>query len=307
MLSQNFQAILAASRLPFLTLPPICILLASASIYHQFQIFNLGLVMWILIGAVSAHVSVNLFNEYSDFKSGLDFNTKKTPFSGGSGALPDQPDSANSVLYAAIFTLLLTAVAGLYLLSVCFFRDNHLNYSLLLIGLSGLILILIYTGPINRHPLLCLISPGLGFGWFMVYGTSSALLGDLPLSLLPAAFLLFLLVNNLLLLNQLPDLEADRSIGRKHIWIVKGEAFGVGVYLFTTLLIPVLFLIAILCKIWPVFSLLALIPWCLTLAAWKGAKRLGTEISVHPQFLAMNVIATLSIPLVLSIILVIYC
>jgi len=44
--------------------------------------------MLALLGAFLAHVSVNTLNEYYDFKSGLDLETIRTPFSGGSGALP---------------------------------------------------------------------------------------------------------------------------------------------------------------------------------------------------------------------------
>ena len=34
----------------------------------------------IILGTMAAHVSVNLFNEYSDHRTGIDFNTKRTPF-----------------------------------------------------------------------------------------------------------------------------------------------------------------------------------------------------------------------------------
>lgn len=48
-----------------------------------------------------AHVSVNTFNEYLDFKSEPDLITKKIPFSGGSGALPQTPEMAGTVLTIA--------------------------------------------------------------------------------------------------------------------------------------------------------------------------------------------------------------
>ena len=303
MSGQNLRTIMASSRLPFLMLTPVCILLASASIYYSHDVLDLRSLILILLGAAFAHISSNLFNEYLDFKSGLDFKTNKTPFSGGSGALPSNPNSAKSVLYAAIVTLVMTSVAGIYLLYLSYMSFGEFNLSLLLIGLLGLLLILVYTGPVNRSPWLCLIAPGMGFGILMVYGTSSVLLGYLSVELMPIALLIFLMVNNLLLLNQLPDLEADRSIGRKHIWIVKGEIFGAWLYLFITLLVLLLFMVAIQSKVWPVSSLFALIPWCMTLVAWKGARACGTKIAEHPQFLAMNVLATLAVPTILSIVL----
>ena len=297
------KVIILASRLPFLILVPVCILLVITSIQFYFDVFKPFFTFLILFGALSAHASVNLFNEYLDFKSGLDFKTMRTPFSGGSGAIPAQPSSSKYVLAAAVATLTMTIFSGLYLLKLSMHAFEGFNTSLLLIGLLGVMLVLLYTGPMNRNPWLCFISPGLGFGFMMTYGASSAILGRLPVELLPVALLLFFMVNNLLLLNQLPDVDADSSIGRKHIWITKGHIFGTRLYLFTTLLVLPLFSICILRNIWPVISLLSLLPWCLTLFAWYGAKKLGSGIVNQPKFLAMNVIATLGVPLVLSIVL----
>ena len=51
---------------------------------------------------------------------------------------------------------------------------------LLPIGLLGLVLVVSYTPWITRHPLLCLVAPGLGFGPVMVLGTLVALTGACP-------------------------------------------------------------------------------------------------------------------------------
>ena len=45
----------------------------------------------VLLGALAAHAGVNALNEYSDYRSGLDLQTRRTPFSGGSGTLVAQP------------------------------------------------------------------------------------------------------------------------------------------------------------------------------------------------------------------------
>lgn len=298
---QHVKSILASSRLPFLILTPVSIFLAVISIHYSSGIYDFWITFWILLGAFSAHISVNLFNEYFDFRSGLDFLTKRTAFSGGSGALPENPDSSKYVLIVSIFTFILTCLSGLYLIYLSYIRFDQFNVSLFIIGILGLALILLYTGPINRAPWICLFSPGMGFGFFMVYGSSSILLGTLSLTLLPSALLVFFMVNNLLLLNQLPDVDADREIGRQNIWLTKGNQFAFNAYLSTTLIIPTLFLFSIWCNIWPALSLLALIPWCLTLYAWRGAKRVGNDIAQYPQFLAMNVLATLGVPFILSL------
>ena len=68
----------------------------------------------VLTAALAAHISVNTFNEYFDLRSGLDLNTQRTPFSGGSGALPQHPEMARAVLAMAVCSLLVTAAIGLY-------------------------------------------------------------------------------------------------------------------------------------------------------------------------------------------------
>ncbi len=147
-----------------------------------------------------------MLNEYIDFKSGLDLHTIKTAFSGGSGALPANPNAANLTLIMGLITLTLTALIGIYLLLT--------KGSLILpIGIAGIVLIITYTPWLNKHPLVCLLALGLGFGVLMVVGTYVVLAEQYAqlawlLSIPP-----FLLINNLLLLNQYPDIYADANIG----------------------------------------------------------------------------------------------
>lgn len=307
----SIPVILKSSRLPFLALTLVSIALAASSVLFLDETLgssiapDYSLLPWLFAGALFAHLSVNLLNEYFDFKSGLDLNTQRTPFSGGSGALPDQPFALQSVLWAAILCFLLTAFIGLWLLYLCYQRFGTLNSELLLIGCIGLGLVLIYTGPINRQPILCWAAPGLGFGGLMLYGTESVLTGSLSLAMLPSVIIVFVLSTNLLLLNQLPDIDADQAVGRRHVWIVKGETYGLNLYFVATGLIPLLVISGIVYAQWPLLSLIALLPWSLTLVAWHGAKRYGKNIVQHPGYLAMNVIASLLVPLFLSIVLLV--
>ena len=68
-----------------------------------------------MLGALCAHISVNAFNEYLDFKSGLDLKTTRPSFSGDSGTLPANPDFALSALLIAAISLVTPALvfAGL--------------------------------------------------------------------------------------------------------------------------------------------------------------------------------------------------
>ena len=90
--------------------------LGVAVAWHQGEPPTLINTLLVLIGALLAHAAVNLLNEYEDFTSGLDLMTRRTPFSGGSGALPEVPSAARQVLLAAFGTLGLVIAIGLYFL-----------------------------------------------------------------------------------------------------------------------------------------------------------------------------------------------
>ena len=100
---QKPNPILGPMRPPFLILAPVCAFLAISIVAYQSpSSLSFLKIFLVVIGAIAAHISVNTFNEYFDFKSGLDFKTIKTPFSGGSGALPASPDKARIALVEGI-------------------------------------------------------------------------------------------------------------------------------------------------------------------------------------------------------------
>ncbi len=281
-------------RPPFLLLTPVCVFLGTAVVYAGHGEINIVLLLLVLGGALTAHISVNTLNEYLDFRSGLDLLTRRTAFSGGSGALPAHPQSAAAVLGAAIVAIIITTIIGAYLV----WRSGS---GLLIPGLAGMALIAAYPGYINRRPWLCLIAPGTGFGIFMVAGTQYVLHGEyLPVTgwvmLVP-----FLLVNNLLLLNQYPDIDADRQSGRRHLTIVYGTTTANIVYaLFLAATAAVLGL-GMWSGVFPEQSWMALLPLPAGLYALSGAVLYGDNIGSSPQYLAANVMVCLFTPLLLGL------
>ncbi|MCA0913500.1 prenyltransferase [Marinobacter nauticus] len=210
-------AVVRASRPNFLLLAPLCAGLGLAVAWQQGQAPELLHTFLVFLGAVLAHAAVNLLNEYDDFRSGLDMITERTPFSGGSGALPEMPSAARRVLWAGLGTLALVVAIGLYFLWLR-------GLPLLVLGAAGVVLVLTYTRWITRLPLLCLLAPGMGFGPIMVLGTVIALGGRIDTTALLASLVTLLMVSELLLINQIPDAEADRAIGRRHLVITLGPA-----------------------------------------------------------------------------------
>ena len=282
----KLKTITLSMRVPFLLLPVVCVFLgASIVIANQIPI-SLPLLITALIGALFASISVNTLNEYFDFKSGLDLITNKTPFSGGSGALPQNPEMLSTIFNIGITSLIATLMIG------SFFIWKY-GAAIMPIGVAGLVLIVTYTGWVNKHPFLCLIAPGFGFGFLMVVGTSYVLAGNfVPQSWLVAA-VPFFLVNNLLLLNQYPDIKADASVGRNHFPIAYGVDRSSIIYGLFTLATISIIITSIMIDLLPMLSLIALLPIPLALFSTYGAVKHGALIGKYPQYLGANVAVTL--------------
>lgn len=288
------KVIIRSTRIPFLVITPACVFLGASTVVVNELSINLYFLGLALIGALFAHVSVNALNEYFDFKSGLDLITKRTPFSGGSGALPGKPEMLNTVFAVALVSLMITLVIGI------FFVWQY-GVGIVPLGLIGIALIVFYSGWINKYPYLCLIAPGVGFGFLMVVGTQYVLVGQYMTLSWMAALVPFFMVNNLLLLNQYPDIQADSKVGRNHFPIAFGLKRSNLIYgLFILLTIA-----AIIGHIWsgyfPVLSLIALLPVPLALYSLSGAIKHGENIGAYPQYLAANVATVILMPLLLGV------
>jgi 1,4-dihydroxy-2-naphthoate octaprenyltransferase len=288
------NTILQTMRPSFLVLTLACIFLGLCTSLATGASIDKVLFMFIFIGAMSAHISVNMLNEYHDFKSGLDFKTIKTPFSGGSGALPNNPKVAKLVLLLGLLTLFITIAIGIYFV-------RTIGVTILLIGIVGLVIIITYTQWLNRMPRLCLIAPGMGFGLLMVIGTHIVLTLGYSLLVWLVSLIPFFLINNLLLLNQYPDMQADASVGRKTFPLAFGIKRSNQVYGVFMLLTYSLILLYVLAEILPTMGLIALIPMPLSIFAWVGAIKHKENIGNFHPYLGANVAATILTPLLLGL------
>lgn len=288
------RTVIRSSRVPFLILTPACVLVGISCAWSVQAPLSSWHILLVMLAAVAAHISVNALNEYEDFRSGLDLHTQRTPFSGGSGALPANPSAAPAVLWLGICTLLLCMLIGLYFLL-------QVGWPLLLFGLPGCLIITTYTRWINRSPLLCLLAPGIAFGPLMVGGTTLALTGTLPVAALWASVPVFFVVNNLLLLNQYPDIEADRAIGRVHWPIRYGIEASNRVYLLSLLGVFASLLSAVILGRLPVSALLSLTALAPAFFSYRGMRLLREKIASQPHYMAANVITAIALPTLLAL------
>jgi len=193
---------MAQVRAPFLILAIMLVAIGWALSYKYLlashQSFDWLKAILILIGTVSAHISVNLFNEYSDFKTKIDFDTNKTPFSGGTGLLPGGQSKPGSVLIVAISTLIIAAAIGVYF-------TITVHWSIAMTIIIGAFAILMYS-PFLAKILLGEFFAGFALGTMVVVGAFIGILTWL-----------------LLFINEFPDLEADKKGGRFHLLILFGR------------------------------------------------------------------------------------
>jgi len=290
----EIKYILGPMRLPFLILTPACVSLGfGTALWTQGSVSSFQVIM-VLVGAVAAHISVNTFNEYFDFKSGLDFHTQRTPFSGGSGTLPANPHIAKHALVIALSAFAVVAGIGLYFLMIR-------GPALLAIGIPGLFLLIFYTPWIAYNPYICLIAPGLGFGPFMVLGTHFALTGSYNWTSLVASMIPFFLVNNLLLLNQFPDVEADRAVGRKHFPIVIGRRASSLLYIGFQLMAYLMLIWGVYNQYLPKTSLLGLATAILAIPVSISSYRNSKNVKKLIPSMGMNVAINILTPVLVSV------
>jgi 1,4-dihydroxy-2-naphthoate octaprenyltransferase len=286
--------LLGPMRLPFVVLTPACVMLGLGTALWTSGHVRVLHVILALVGAISSHISVNAFNEYFDFKSGLDFRTKRTPFSGGSGTLPKNPSLAHTALGTAIAALVVSGLIGIYFLYVR-------GMLLLPLGILGLFLLFAYTPWLAHNSLLCLIAPGLGFGTLMVMGTDFVLTGEYSWTAFIVSLVPFFLVCNLLLLNQFPDVEADKSVGRKNFPILIGRRRSSFIYSGFLLSTYLAIVFGVCFDYLPKLCLMGLLTFFIALPLGMNAYRYADDREKLMPSLGLNVLINLATPVLVAL------
>jgi len=204
-------------RAPFLLLPVIFVPVAVAMAWADGSL-NLLTALLTLAGVASLHASVNVLNDYFDFRSGIDLATPRTPFSGGSGILPGGELGPRSVLLAGILFLGIGLGVGTYFLYR--FAFNPLLFGILaMAGLS----VATYSNFLSRWGLGELVV-GMNFGPLLVLGTYYVQTGKTDLGPALVGLALGVLVAGILYINEFPDTTADEEKGRRHLVARWGKA-----------------------------------------------------------------------------------
>ncbi|MHB8137039.1 MAG: prenyltransferase [Smithellaceae bacterium] len=265
----SFKGVVTVIRIPFLILALILGILGAAVAWYESRLFgspfNPGYAVLATFGLLVAHAAVNIFNDYFDARSGLDYKTRRTPFSGGSGAAPEGLLTVPEVLWLGIICLLI-------LIPMAVFFVLKSGWMLLPLLVLAALLIIFYTPLILKmgYPEW---SAGLGLGILPVMGAYFVHTGAYSASSFIASMPSFFLVHNLLLLNEFPDVEADVTVGRRTLPIVAGKKKAAYFFSLVTLLVYVWVVWAVICRYMPVFTLLSLVTLPLAIQVIKGSFR----------------------------------
>jgi 1,4-dihydroxy-2-naphthoate octaprenyltransferase len=279
------------TRPQFLLLSVVLAFLGTCMAWYD-GAFQLSRALLAFIGLLLCHISVNVLNDYYDYKSGIDLKTRRTPFSGGSGFLPTASLKPEHVFWFGLACFLLAVPIGVYFVLVS-------GWFLLPLLVVGAVCIFLYT------PLLTKLdwpewSPWVGLGALPVLGTYFVQTGEYTLPAVVAAIPSGILVHNLLFLNEFPDTEADKTAGRKTLPITLGKAKASIVYSALTGLVYLWIVVWVAAGLMPVFCLIALATLPFAVRAIQGARRYQDESKLMPA-MANNVLVVLLTQLLLGI------
>ncbi|MFC2056168.1 prenyltransferase [Chloroflexota bacterium] len=278
-------------RAPFLPLSVVLAFLGTCIAWYD-GAFHLGYALLAFFGLLLAHISVDVLNEYFDYKSGIDLKTQRTPFSGGSGALPAGLISPRQALWLGVGTLVAIVPIGIYFTIIR-------GWSLLPLLLVAAACIILYT-PFILKTKWPEWAPGLGMGALPVLGTYFVQTAEYTLPAVIASVPSFILVHNLLLLNEFPDVEADSKAGRKTTPITLGKKKTGILYSVMTVVLYLWIIGSVMAKQMPVWSLIALLTLPFAIKAIRGALKSDDMSKLMPA-MTNNVLVVLLTQLLLGI------
>jgi len=254
--------------------------------------FHLGYALLAFAGLLLTHISVNTLNDYFDYKSGIDLEVKRTPFSGGSGILPPGSLKPRQVFQLGIGSLLLAVPIGVFFVI-------ETGWQLIPLLIAAALCVVLYT-PVILKTNWPEWAPGVGLGILPILGLYFIQTGEYSLHAVIASIPSGILVHNLLFINEFPDVEADRKGRRKTTPIVIGRARSSKIYSALTIMVYLWIIGSVIAEIMPLFCLIALLTLPFAIKAIRGSMQYQDMGKLVPA-MANNVLVVLLTQLLLGI------
>ena len=221
-------------RIPFLQATIIPVVLGGVIAWQSSAgtLFHWDLFLLTILGASLIHIATNMLNDYFDYKSGNDLMVKhQNPFAGGGRILTAGLISPSKHLTVSLSSLVIGCMIGFYLV---FAQGLPMLFWL---GLVGVISAYFYVGPPLKLAYRGVgeIIVGLNFGPIMTLGSYYVQTGSWSVAALTEPFLaslpIGLLIAAVLWINEFPDVDADRAVGKKTLVLRLGYLRSVSVFI----------------------------------------------------------------------------
>ncbi|AFM40668.1 1,4-dihydroxy-2-naphthoate prenyltransferase [Desulfosporosinus acidiphilus SJ4] len=205
-----------------LTASVIPVLIGTTLSLHNKSV-HLLLFLAMLVACLFIQIATNLFNEYYDFKRGLDTQDSI----GIGGAIVREGFRPKTVMLLALVCYGLSIILGVYICA-------NSSWWLALIGLAGMLIGYLYTGgplPIAYTPLGEVFS-GLFMGTFFILISFFIQTGQVNGKSILVSVPTGILVGAINMANNIRDLDGDKASGRKTMAILLGHeyaVFGLGI------------------------------------------------------------------------------
>jgi 1,4-dihydroxy-2-naphthoate octaprenyltransferase len=214
MRSQVIKSWLRAIRARFLLASVIAVTNGLAIAIWKYGQFDVLYAILTFGGVICLHASVDLLNDYWDYRRGIDTATKRTKFSGGTGVLPGKFLKPKTIYTGGIIFLLLGSFIGIYFVVIR--------------GITVAIILLFAIAAIYFYS-TTIVNVGLGEVFvaaksiMIVLGTFYVQTGVIELSAVYIGIIIGILSASVLFINSFPDYEADGSKGRRTLVILLGK------------------------------------------------------------------------------------
>jgi 1,4-dihydroxy-2-naphthoate octaprenyltransferase len=213
----KIQTFFASLRAPFFTAVIIPVILGSVLAWHHGSNFQWGLFFITLFGAIALHAGANTINDYFDHLSNNDAVNDEfiRPFTGGSRLIQNGDLTPRGMLTISISTYMIGIIIGLYL---AYLRGMPIFW----IGLVGVACGVLYVAPginLAKHG-FGEFAIALAFGLCCVSGAYFVQAQTLSFEVIFASLPVAMLIMLVLFINQFPDYNADKAVGKTH-WVVR--------------------------------------------------------------------------------------
>jgi len=218
----------------------------------------------IFAGVMALHASVDLLNDYWDFKRGIDTKTKRTKMSGGTGVLPEGLLKPSSVYRAGVAFLIIGSVIGGY-----FVITDGIIVGIIL----GFAILSIYFYSTK------IVDSGLGEffvavkGSMIVIGTYYIQSGQITIESILGGIVVGVLSSLVLFIASFPDHDADKSKGRKSLVIAVGKEKAAKLFWIFPILSYCAIILGVSTNLFPLLSLITLLTIPLMIKSGLGLRK----------------------------------